>query len=135
VPIGGCEKTTVGICARACAARRAGLGAGRLCVGAGLKVKLALKPPRAIWLTCFLKLALMPVIVGGFALWFGLEGEAFEVAILCAAVPTALNGYILARQMGGDADLYAAAVTVQTALSLVTIPILLLLAERMVAFL
>jgi malonate transporter len=33
------------------------------------------------------------------------------ILALCAAVPTAMNGYLLARQMGGDAPLYAAVAT------------------------
>jgi len=33
-----------------------------------------------------------------------------------------MNGYLLARQMGGDAPLYAAVTTVQTVASFLTIP-------------
>jgi malonate transporter len=33
-----------------------------------------------------------------------------------------MNGYLLARQMGGDAPLYAAVATVQTVASFLTIP-------------
>jgi hypothetical protein len=47
------------------------------------------------------------------------------VLALCAAVPTAMNGYILARQMGGDAPLYAAVTTVQTVASFLTIPLVM----------
>lgn len=42
-----------------------------------------------------------------------------------AAVPTAMNGYLLAKQMGGDAELYASVATIQTAASFLTIPLVL----------
>ena len=33
-----------------------------------------------------------------------------------------MNGYMLARQLGGDAEFYAAVTTLQTALAVVTMP-------------
>ena len=57
-----------------------------------------------------------------------MTGEAILWLALCGAVPTAMNGYLLARQMGGDAPLYAATVTVQTAVSFFSIPAVLGLA-------
>ncbi|MDP2731770.1 MAG: AEC family transporter, partial [Hoeflea sp.] len=53
---------------------------------------------------------------------FGLTGEPLQFLALCASVPTAMTGYLLARQMGGDAPLYAAVTTVQTVASFLTIP-------------
>ena len=41
------------------------------------------------------------------------------------SVPTAMNGYVLAKQMGGDAPLYAAVATLQTVASFFTIPMVL----------
>ena len=49
------------------------------------------------------------------------------MAMLAAAVSTAMNGYVLARQMGGDADLYAAAASIQVLVSVFSIPLILLL--------
>ena len=40
-----------------------------------------------------------------------------------------MNGYLLARQLGGDAELYAAVTTLQTAVSFFTIPAMLALAQ------
>jgi predicted permease len=59
----------------------------------------------------------------------GLTGTNLALLTLSAAVPTAMNGYVLAKQMGGDADFYAAAATVQTALAFFTIPIAMYLAN------
>ena len=56
-----------------------------------------------------------------------LGAGALETAVLIsfAALPGASTAYILARQMGGDAPLIAAIVTVETALALVTLPLVL----------
>jgi hypothetical protein len=108
---------------------RAAFGAGLLCVGAGLRVRHALKPSRDVVLGSVMKLVAMPAFVAVWAMIFGITGMAFQTLIVCAAVPTAMNGFLLARQMGGDAELYAATVSVQTALSFLSIPLLLYLAN------
>lgn len=100
----------------------AALATGLLVVGAGLSLKSALTPSPVVWVASAAKLAALPAITIGWATLFGLSGIAFETAILCAAVPTAVNGYVMARKMGGDAPLFASIHTVQTALSMATIP-------------
>ena len=65
-----------------------------------------------------------------FALAFGVTGEQLLYLTLCGAVPTAMNGYVLARQMGGDAELYATVTTQQTLLSFLTIPAVLAVAGQ-----
>jgi predicted permease len=45
-------------------------------------------------------------------------------------VPTASSSYTLARQLGGDAPLMAAIVTIQTAIAFVTLPVTMMLAQR-----
>ena len=49
------------------------------------------------------------------------------MTVLFLASPAASNSYILARQLGGDATLMASIITVQTALSLASIPAIVLL--------
>jgi len=101
---------------------RSTLGLGLLLVGAGLKLNDALRPGPAVLAPTALKLIVFPLIMTGVALSFGLTGEPLLILALCASVPTAMNGYMLARQMGGDAPLYAAVTTVQTVASFLTIP-------------
>ena len=79
------------------------------------------------------KLIATPVLVIAVSFFTGLSGLAFEAAIITAAVPTAMNGYVLARTMGGDAELYAATATLQTALAFVTIPAWIWLARGLLA--
>lgn len=105
----------------------AALGVGLVLVGTGLKLRTALKPSRDVWLGVVLKLIVFPVFVAGLAVVFGLTGDALVIAIICASVPTAMSGYLLAKEMGGDAPLYAAVVTIQTAVSFFTIPLLITL--------
>jgi len=103
----------------------AALGVGLVLVGTGLKLRAALKPSRDVWLGVVLKLIVFPAFVAGLAVIFGLTGDALVVAIICASVPTAMSGYLLAKELGGDAPLYAAVVTIQTAASFFTIPLLI----------
>jgi malonate transporter and related proteins len=107
---------------------QASLSLGLLTVGAGLRVMDALKPKLLVLLAVVLKLFAFPVVgvLIGFAL--GIEGEGIVMLALCAAVPTAMNGYLLAKQMNGDADFYAAAATLQVAISFFSIPVVMTLA-------
>ncbi|WP_412048694.1 AEC family transporter [Hoeflea sp. Naph1] len=104
---------------------RSALGLGLVMIGAGLMVTDALRPTPALILPVVLKLLVFPVIMIGLALGFGLGGETLIILALCAAVPTAMNGFVLARQMGGDAPLYAAVAMLQTIASFLTIPAVL----------
>lgn len=108
----------------------ASLGLGLVTVGAGLRIADALKPQPSVLLTLLLKLIVFPVVAVALALAFGLSGEIVVMIALGAAVPTAMNGYVLAKQMGGDADLYAAAATVQTVAAFFTVPVILYLATQ-----
>jgi hypothetical protein len=56
------------------------------------------------------------------------EGLTAAIALLFMASPTATSSYILARQLGGDATLMAGVITLQTAVSMVSLPVILTLA-------
>ena len=47
---------------------------------------------------------------------FGLSGDMLAIAVIFGAMPTAVNGYILARELGGDTSLMASIITLQTLL-------------------
>jgi malonate transporter and related proteins len=110
---------------------RAALGMGLLMVGAGLTVSDALRPSAMALLPVGLKLLVFPVLIVIAGLAFGLRGETLVLIALCGAVPTAMNGYLLARQLGGDAQLYAAVTTLQTMASFFTLPLVLAIAARL----
>ena len=109
----------------------AALGMGLITIGAGLRVADMTSLRFALWLPVFLKLLVFPALLISIAWAMGLQGEQLVYLALCAAVPTAMNGYFLARQLGGDAELYAASTTIQTALSFLSMPLILALAAQL----
>ena len=108
---------------------RCSLALGLLVVGAGLHLEGLRRPVPVALLTVGLKLAVMPAIAIGLGMAFGLSGSSLAVVACCASVPSASNGYILARQMGGDAPLLAQILTLQTVLAVFTMPVFIALVE------
>jgi len=101
---------------------QASLPAGLLCVGAAMRLdgatgRLAL---HAYWLA--VKLAVLPALALALAHAFGLQGVQARVLLLCAALPTATNAYVLAVRMGGDGRTAALQVTLGTLASMATLP-------------
>lgn len=103
---------------------RAALPLGLLAVGAGLRLD-GLARPGLLAAASALKLVALPALAAGLC-WVMQPGR-LETAVLVtfAALPGAPTAYILARQLGGDAPLIAAIVTVETAAALVTLPAVL----------
>lgn len=108
---------------------RGALGLSLLALGAGLSLQAALRPSPELLLGLLGKLLITPAIMAAWAIWFGVTGLSFAVLMVCASVPTAMNGYLLAKKMDGDAELYAATSTVQTVVSFGSIPLVLWMAE------
>ncbi|MDH2422841.1 MULTISPECIES: AEC family transporter [Cobetia] len=102
---------------------RAALPLGLVAVGVALRPRVLVSSGSVAWLASLLKLLAMPALVVVLCQWFGLEGVARDVAILFAALPTATSAYILARQLGGNAELMAALITAQTLLAMLTLPL------------
>lgn len=106
----------------------AALGLGLIVVGAALRIRDTVRPRFISVLCTFAKLLVYPFISTAICWAFGVRGEALVIVALYGCVPTAMNGYLLARQLGGDAPLYATIATLQTAASFLTIPLVLYLA-------
>jgi malonate transporter len=107
---------------------QAAIGMGLIAIGAGLRIGDMASLRVAFWFPVVVKLAIMPALMCGLGMLVGVNGDALVYLVLCGSVPTALNGYMLARQLGGDAEFYAAVTTVQTVLAIVTMPVVLALA-------
>lgn len=71
------------------------------------------------------KVILFPVFAVFLATQLGITSIALMIVALYACVPTASSAFTLSRQMGGDAKLMASIITLQTLLSLITVPITL----------
>ena len=110
---------------------RGALGVSLLALGAGLSWNAMKTSGREVFLSATLKLIVMPLLGALFAFLFQVQGNQFTIIIIAAAVPTAVNGYALARAMGGDAELYAAASTAQVLASFITLPLFVWSAQQL----
>jgi malonate transporter len=99
------------------------LPAGLLSVGAAMRLERGQgsAAAHAWWLT--VKLLAIPAIAWGLIRAFGISGVEAQVLLLCAALPTASNAYILAVRMTGDGRAVATQITAGTILAMATIPV------------
>ena len=111
----------------------AAIGMGLISVGAGLRPADMLRLRLALWVPVVLKLAVLPALLCAVAYALGVRDTEIVYLALCGSVPTAMNGYMLARQLGGDAGLYAAVTTLQTVLAALTMPEVLALAAQLIS--
>ena len=98
------------------------LPAGLLCVGAAMRLERSAAgegAAHAWWLA--VKLLATPAIALALARFLALPAMEARILVLCAALPTATNAYILAVRMVGDGRVVAAQVTLGTALSMATL--------------
>lgn len=121
VPIPNLIESTVGILGDAA------LAAGLIVVGAGLDMRRLATPRAAHWLSIGLKLLVLPIIAVSIARMAGVSGDDLAIVAIATTVPTASGGYILAKQMGGDAPLMAEIITIQTLLAILTMPVMITL--------
>lgn len=96
-----------------------------LIVGAGIQIDRLWSFSPVMWLAVAVKLLALPVTFWAFAQYAGLSRDLLVAGLIVTSVPSAANGYLVARQMGGDADLYADILTWQTILAVVSIPFVL----------
>jgi len=69
----------------------------------------------------------LPLLVYGLARWLGMGELETAVLVVFHAVPAAPSAYILTRQLGGDAALMAAILTLQVAVAMASLPLVLVL--------
>ena len=108
---------------------RGTLAVGLLCVGAGFQMRRLLELNWQVLWSIGVKFMVAPAIAYGLAAGFGLDATQTLCAMLVVATPTATNGYIIARQMGGDAELYAIIMNWQLVVSVVVFPALIYLMQ------
>jgi hypothetical protein len=102
---------------------RGALGVALLSVGAGLRFTEALASGPAVLTSTALKLLVMPLFMLLTTTLLGVDGLPQAVAVISGGVPSAAGGYIQARQMGGDAPMFAAILTLQVLVSALTLPL------------
>ncbi|OAO03731.1 auxin efflux carrier family protein [Sphingomonadales bacterium EhC05] len=101
---------------------QATLALGLLVVGAAVDVDAFKRagPATLIWSTA--RLLGLPLAALAAGLILNLPADGLAIVVIAAATPTASSGYILARQLGGDASLSANLIAVQTIFSILTMP-------------
>lgn len=105
-----------------------GLALGLLCIGAGLTLDVVNVPHRVLAVFTTIKLALFPALGMAIGWAAGLKGVEAQLVVLFCALPTASTAYVLAARMGGTPAPVAFAVTTQTLLAVLTIPLWMALA-------
>jgi predicted permease len=91
-----------------------------LIIGGSLSLKLVGRHPVAVLAASLLKLLLLPAVG---LLLFRLAGQSrhdYLPAIILLASPTATIAYVMAREMGADADFAVAAISITTLASALT---------------
>ena len=101
---------------------RASIGVGLLALGAGISLRRLGRWNTQVALGLLLRPLITPLLFLLCATSVGLDPTQTFVGVLIFASPAATNGFIVARQMGGDAELYIDVLTWQTLLSLLVIP-------------
>lgn len=105
----------------------ASLPLGLLCVGAALKPEQLGGEVPALFGNSLLRLLAMPLLAWLVAYGLALPAMESTVLVLFFALPTAPTAYVLTRQLGGDSQLMAGIITLQTLLAAASLPLLLLL--------
>lgn len=105
---------------------KAALPLALLSVGAAVRVKMlfASYDKDAYWriaLTTIGRLLFTPLLAYLLVISLGITGDMKLVLILFAAVPTATSSYILSKQLGGDADMMATLISLETIVSVLSL--------------
>jgi predicted permease len=107
---------------------QAGIVVGLLVVGAALAAAPAAWPPlRALLPTSMVKFVFLPALAWALCRLFGFDTLVTAAVTLFFALPTAPAAYLLARQLGADAELMAGLIVAQSFIALLVLPALLLL--------
>ena len=96
-----------------------------LSIGANIKIRGISSTITPIIIANVLKLLIFPIVVFFVAKSMNLSLFETTIAVIFAAVPTAASSYSLAKQFGGETQLMTSIITIQVALSFITIPIIL----------
>ena len=96
-----------------------------LSIGANIKIREISSTITPIIIANVLKLLIFPIVVFFVAKSMNLSLFETTIAVIFAAVPTAASSYSLAKQFGGETQLMTSIITIQVALSFITIPVIL----------
>lgn len=107
----------------------ASLPIGLLCVGAGLRRFSLRTHIAAVVSSTIIRLLVLPGLSLLTLTVFDVPAVPALVGMIFQSIATASSGYVMARQLGGDAKLMAALIAGQTVVMVITLPFVLLLAR------
>jgi malonate transporter len=99
-----------------------------LCVGANIKLSGLSQHSKPILISLVSKMILFPLSTFWACQLFDLSQQMTIIAVIFAACPTSPSSFPLAKQLGGDASLMSTIISLQTLLSVVSIPLTVLIA-------
>ena len=106
---------------------RAALPFGLLAVGAALKPEMIRGHVKAITVSSLVQFGLKPLMAALLISITGLTGIAAGVLVIAFMTPTASSSFILARQLGGDAETMVSIITFQTLIAFLVMPVIALI--------
>lgn len=96
---------------------------GLLCVGAALQFMALKKDLVALLLNTFGRLLMMPILALLVCRLLNIPALETQIFVVFFALPTASAAYILTKVLGGDSQLMAGVISLQTVCSLITLPL------------
>jgi malonate transporter len=86
-------------------------------------IKASIRP---ILISSIAKFLILPAIAMGLCILISVEPMVRNAMLVFTILPTATASYVLAKQLGGDYELMATIITVQTLLAGLLMPIMLI---------
>lgn len=101
---------------------QASIALGLLIVGVAIDLQSFRRTGSTTLIWSAVRLLGLPAVAVCAGMFFKLSELEWIIMIIATATPTASSGYILSKQLGGDAQLSANLITVQTIAAIVTMP-------------
>ena len=98
---------------------------GLMCVGAALSFKGLGSNLVPLWVNTVSRLILMPALAYITCVFLNIPQLEMQVLVLFFALPTASSAYILTKVLGGDSQLMAGVISLQTLIAAFTLPFIL----------
>ena len=110
---------------------RAALPIVLLAVGANIRLREMKTSASPIAVATAVKFLVFPAAAWAMCWQLGVTGVPAYVITIFAVMPMPPSAFTIAREMGGDAPLAASMITLQTLLSLITVPVSLVIAQKL----
>jgi malonate transporter len=104
---------------------------GLICVGAALRFGHMQKDALALLANTVLRLLAMPLLAYGICQLLQLPPLQTQVLVVFFALPTATAAYILTKVLGGDSQLMAKVISVQTVCAALSLPLVVYLVAQL----